>query len=199
MLNDSVVQTIRQKKVDSLAAKHLHVRSRVKLNRLNRIVDWLAISVPLLYFVPRFLAKGTPYDGPVEIGWEIIAAVLVCFVGMKIVYHWEERAQTHSRLLGENISLVRQADDLLLSTGQMPETVQLFLRLAERSETADREAIGEPSAEERQFAYREALKELEPGNVSVVCPQCGSSPWRFTRGSCQLCGNVPAMPPNSVR
>jgi len=140
----------------------------------------------------RFVAKGTWYAKWVEIGWEIIAAALLCFVSMKIVYRWEERAQTHSRLLGENISLVRQADDLLLHTGELPETVQLFLRLAEISETADREAIGEATAEERQFAYREGLKEVEPGNVSITCPHCGSSPWNFKPGACQLCGNTPA-------
>jgi hypothetical protein len=53
-MDDSVIQTIKQKKLDSLAAKHLHVRARVSLNHLNHIVDWLAISVPILYFVPRF-------------------------------------------------------------------------------------------------------------------------------------------------
>src|ERR1019366_5627291 len=189
-MDDSIVQTIKQKKLNSLAAKHLHVRSRADLNRLNRFVDWLAISVPILYFVPRFIAKGTGYAVPVEIGWESIAAILVAFVGAKIAYRWEERAQTHSKLLGENISLVRQADDLLLM-GEVgiPESAQLFLRLAEKSESADREAIGEPSQKDKQFAYREGLKEF--GGVSVTCPLCRASPWKFTAGSCQLCGNTP--------
>jgi mobilome CxxCx(11)CxxC protein len=189
-MDDSIVQTIKQKKLNSLAAKHLHVRSRADLNRLNRFVDWLAIAVPILYFVPRFIAKGTGYAVPVEIGWESIAAILVAFVGAKIAYRWEERAQTHSKLLGENISLVRQADDLLLM-GEVgiPESAQLFLRLAEKSESADREAIGEPSQKDKQFAYREGLKEF--GGVSVTCPLCRASPWKFTAGSCQLCGNTP--------
>jgi len=189
-MEDALVKKIEQEKFNSLAAKHLHVRSRRKLNRLNRFVDWLAIAVPILYFVPRFIAKGTEYATPVEIGWELIAALLVAFVGVKIAYHWEERAQIHSKLLGENISLARQADDLLLmSAGGIPETVQLFLRLAERSETDDREAIGEPTDKDRQFAYREGLKEF--GGSVVKCEICGASPWKFVSGSCQACGNTP--------
>jgi mobilome CxxCx(11)CxxC protein len=197
-LDNALVEIIKQKKLDSLGAKHLHVRSRAKLNRGNHFVDYLAIAVPILYFVPRFIAKGTSYAIPVEITWECIAGILVAVVFLKINYHWEERAQTHSKLLGENISLVRQADDLLLmGTGGIPETVQLFLRLAEKSESADREAIGEPHHKDKQFAYREGLKEF--GGIPVTCPVCGLSPWKFSHGPwwkfshglCQLCGNTP--------
>jgi hypothetical protein len=104
-----------------------------------------------------------------------LAVILLVLTLTKIILHWQERAEAHSTLLGENISLVRQADDLLLSTTEIPETVQIFLRVAERSEIADRQAVGELPEVERQFAYREGLKELEPGNVSIVCPKCGSS------------------------
>jgi mobilome CxxCx(11)CxxC protein len=193
MLDAVVISTIRQKKLDSLAVKHLHVKSLVRLTRLDRLVDALAIAVPILYFVPRFITKGTSYDDIVEVGWEITAAVLLVLTVLKIIYRWQDRIKNHSRLLGENISLVRQADDLLLSTAGLPDTVQLFLRLAERSETSDREAIGEPSEKQRQFAYREALKEWEPGNVRISCPACGASPWKFKGGSCQLCGNTPVL------
>lgn len=189
-MDDAVVKLINQKKLDSLAAKHLHVRSRTRLNRWNHFVDYLAIAVPILYFVPRFIAKGTSYAGRVEILWEFVAATLAAVVFLKINYHWEERAQTHSKLLGENISLVRQADELLLmTTGGIPETAQLFLRLAEKSESADREAIGELSQKDKQFAYRESLKEI--GDTSIRCPICHASPWKFLSGSCQLCGNTP--------
>jgi mobilome CxxCx(11)CxxC protein len=189
-MDDAIIKLINQKKLDSLAAKHLHGRSRSRLNRLNHFVDYLAIAVPILYFVPRFIAKGTPYAFRVEIAWECIAALLVAVVFLKINYHWEERAQTHSKLQGENISLVRQADELLLmTTGGIPETAQLFLRLAEKSESADREAMGDISAKDKQFAYRESLKEI--GDPSIRCPICHASPWKFISGSCQLCGNRP--------
>jgi len=187
-MDDSVIKIITQKKLDSLGAKHLHVRARKKLNRYNLAADILAIAVPVLYFVPRYLLKGTQYGTYVEAGWECIAAVLIVLIVAKIACKWEERAQSHSKLLGENISLVRQADELLIESG-LPDTVQLFLRLAEKSETADREVIGEPSDKDKRYAYREGLKEL--GDSSVRCDICGASPWKFKPGSCQLCGNTP--------
>lgn len=200
MISDEAIQAIRQKKLDSLAAKHLHVKSLAKLNRLNRIVDLLAIAVPVLFFAPRYLAKGTSLAAPVEAGWEALAAILLGVVILKLALRWEERALTHSKLLAENIFLIGQANDLLLvGPEKIPaESIPLFLRLAERSETADREAIGEPSEKEKQFAYREGLKELE-GNASIRCPICNSSPWQFRPGSCQLCGNTPApVQPNAA-
>jgi mobilome CxxCx(11)CxxC protein len=110
-----------------------------------------------------------------------------------VVYRWQERAQEHSKLLGENISLAGQADNLLSELSNLSsESARLFLVLAQRSEKEDRAALGEPSASDKQFAYREALKEFQPGNVSVVCPRCNSSPWSFTPGPCQLCGNTPS-------
>jgi len=189
-MDDAIVKIINQKKLDCLGTKHLHVRSLAKLNRWNRRVDILAIAVPILYSVPRLIFKGTGYAVPVEYGWEGIAAILVVVVLLKIGLRWEENAQIHSKLLGENISLVRQADDLLLmGTVGIPESVQLFLRLAEKSESADREAIGEPSQKDKQFAYREGLKEF--GGISATCPICRASPWKFVAGSCQACGNKP--------
>jgi len=193
VLDDNTIEAIKQKKLDSLAAKHLHVKERVVLNRLNRLVDCFAIAVPVLYFVPRFLAKGTRYANPVEIGWEILAAILLCLTAVKISFRWEERAQVHSKLLGENIFIAGQADELLLNIAKLtPESARGFLLLAGRSEIADREAIGEPPSKKKQFAYREALKEFESGNREICCPICNSSPWKFVAGSCQTCGNTPA-------
>lgn len=197
MVDAAVMTAIRQKKLDSLCAKHLHTKAIGELTKLTRLVDTLAIAVPILYAVPRFVAKDTPYAATIEIIWDTLAAALVVLTLIKLTYHWEDRIKKHSSLLGENISLVRQADDLLLSTG-VPDTAQLFLRLAEKSEVADRESIGERPQEEKYFAYREALKEFEPGNVSVVCPNCGASPWNFTAGSCQLCGGTPAAKSSAI-
>lgn len=159
---------------------------------MNRGVDFAAIAVPIFYFVPRLLARGTPYTGYVEAGWEVLAAALLVLVVLKLAYNWEERAQTHSKLLGQNILLIGQTNDLLLFREKVPEdNVPLFLRLAEQSEMADREAIGQVAEKDRQFAYREGLKEL--GDVSICCPFCKASPWAFKPGSCQLCGNTPAV------
>ena len=192
-MNSSLVDAIRQKRHDSLSAKHLHIKLLGKLNRYQHLVDFLAIAVPVIYVPVRYLAKSTDYAFFVETAWEILAALLVVCTVLKIVYGWQDRSQICKQLLGENISLVGQADQLLnAGTSPSPEGSRLFLVLTEKSEKADRELLGEPSAKDKRFAYREALKEAQPGNSATVCPHCGSSPWSYKRGSCQLCGNTPA-------
>lgn len=191
MIDAALMQAIRQKKLDQLAAKHVHGRRQTRLNRWSLGVDFVALAVPVFYFVPRLLAKGTQYEGAVEIVWELLAAILLVLVIVKMVWRWNEKGQKHSTLLGENISLVTHADRLLNDQNASKERVDFFLELADRSEREDRELVGELKDKERQDSYREALKELEPGNTQVLCPVCGASPWHFTKGTCQACGNTP--------
>jgi mobilome CxxCx(11)CxxC protein len=188
MIDAQTLSKITQKKFDSLCAKHLHVKRLSKLHGLSRLVDWLAVAVPAIYFAIRFSAKGTEYGPLAEHVWEGLAGLLIALAALKIAYGWQDRAEKHSKLLGENIALVGQADYLATDQNTSAESARLFLVLAERSETADREALGQPAEKARQFAYREALKECQP---DAVCPACNSSPWKFKIGSCQLCGNTP--------
>lgn len=130
----TIVETIRQKKLDSLAAKHLHVKALESLNFGIQIVDYLAVCVPVLYFAIRYLAKGTPYDGIAETGWEILAAILLALTLLKIVFRWQDKAQIHSTLLGENIALVGLADELLTKPILSSDNLQFFNLLVQKSE-----------------------------------------------------------------
>lgn len=151
------------------------------------------MGVPAIYFAFRYLAKNTSYEWSIELIWEILAGLLLAGTILKIAYRWQEQAQRHSKLLGQNIALVGQADNLLSEQSDIsPESARLFSLLADQSEAEDRDILGQPLDKDKQFAYREALKEFEPGNSSAKCPQCKSSPWQFVPGSCQLCGNTPA-------
>jgi mobilome CxxCx(11)CxxC protein len=148
------------------------VPQRVKLNKLNRLVDFFAIGVPLLYLPVRFLAKDTVVGFGVERTWEVLAGALLVLTFLKINQRWQERAEEHSRLLGENIAIAGQADNLLRDIEHVSgEAASLFFLLAQRSEAADRNALGEPSTAERQRAYREGLKEAQ-----WDCPKCTASP-----------------------
>lgn len=191
MIDEAISAAIRQKKLDSLAAKHLHLKRLEWLNRWNQRVDFVALAVPIAYFTLRYLAKGTDYDRTVEIIWELLATALLVLVVLKMAYRWQEKGQRHSELLGENISLVRQANGLLNDSHVSDESVQSFLVLADKSEKDDRSSLGMPSDIDKQFAYREALK--ESSGTTVVCPVCRSSPWILRPGSCQACGNTPSV------
>lgn len=194
MIDEQTADAITQKKLEALCAKHLHIKNLAWLRKWNRAVDFAAIGVPGFYFVFRYLAKGREAGPYVETAWEILAASLVLLVLAKIVFHWEERAKRHSQLLGENVALVRQADNLLATRRtDLSENVQLFFALVEKTDLADNEALGRPAEEDRKFAYREGLKELKG-----VCPHCKSSPWAFVPGACQVCGNTIRLKPTTL-
>jgi mobilome CxxCx(11)CxxC protein len=191
MTDQATIDKILQRKFDCLCTKHLHVQRLEQLNKRNMWVDLLAIAVPFLYFVLRRYAMRTHYEALVEVIWEVLAASLTVLVMIKIVGRWQQRADIHNKLLGENIAVAGQADNLLLIGADQisPDSARLFFSMAERSEVSDREALGTPTQKDRQRAYLEGLKESES-----VCPKCGSSPWSFEPGSCQMCGNKPNNP-----
>lgn len=180
----SAIELIKQKRFDNLATKHLHVRKRQFLNRRIRAADMFAVLVPLLSPALLLEFDETILEPLVRAAWSISAFVLLAATGIKMGFNWSGRAQDHSRLMGENISLVKQADDLLTGLHSTQESIDIFLSLATRSEQQDRDSLGEVSTQDSQFAYREALKES-----NVDCPVCHSSPWRFRPGSCSACGN----------
>jgi mobilome CxxCx(11)CxxC protein len=188
-MTDRLIE-IRQKKLDNLAAKYTHARRISKLNTLQRLVDFFAIGVPILYIPVRYLAKGTASSDRVEMAWELLAALLVLLVVLKIVFRWQDSAELHTKLMGENISLARQADELLRAGDVVTDqSISFFLHLAEKSDKEDLELVGVLPPKDKQFAYREALKEFNPHDPR--CPQCNASAWKFKNGDCQLCGNTP--------
>lgn len=183
------VDKIRQKIIDSLVAKHLHVRSRNALNLQNQLIDALALTVPIIYLSVRFIAKGTPVQGVFDAIGEILAAVLIASTVWKLVYRLQDKIQEHSELLADNIAIVEMGENLLSNQENVLAQAQYFSGLVQKSETDDRRLLGEPAIKDKQFAYREALKEF--GGANVTCPICNSSPFKFTPGSCQTCGNKP--------
>lgn len=189
MLEPQTRARIEQERFNCLTAKYLHVEALRNLNKKILTVDALALIVPVLYFPVRYLGKGKCYAPYLEGTWEVLAATLLAMTIFKFVARWQERFNNHGKMLGENIALVKQADDLLIDDSATSESSKSFLVLAVRSEQADSELLGKPQPSEKQAAYRETLKEV--GGSLVTCPVCRSSPWKFKQGSCQACGNVP--------
>jgi mobilome CxxCx(11)CxxC protein len=191
MLDQARTNAIYQRRMDALATKHLHEYRCSSLNKLNLFVDLLAIGVPVLYLPVRYLAKGTSMGSLVESAWEILAGILLVLVIIKIIWRWQDKAAQHSKLIGENISLATQAEQLLNNASTTTvDSAQWFLVIADNLEKADMESFGRIKNKDRQCAYREALKEFSPG-LTTACPECGASPWHYKPGSCQLCGNTP--------
>jgi mobilome CxxCx(11)CxxC protein len=148
MLQERDLEIILQKKTDALATKHLHQRRLGPLEQGNLLIDYLAIAVPILYVPVRYLAKGTGWQEIAEPLWEILAALLLALTALKIVYGWQESIKKHSKLRDENIFLASQADSLLRHVETLTtQSVESFLALADRTEAADREALGTLNSE----------------------------------------------------
>jgi mobilome CxxCx(11)CxxC protein len=181
---------IGQKRVDALSARILHEYALTKLRVFTTLIDLLALIVPVGYMTVRYLAKGTLYETVAEIIWECIAALLLILVITKLVLCWGDKIQQHAKLVGQNISLATQENYLLSKLPLDTDAAQPFFLYSDVIEIGDRESLGTPRLKRKQRAYREALKEL---GHDVRCPLCRASPWHYKRGSCQACGNTPAV------
>lgn len=190
-MDADLLHDIKQQKFNCLAAKNLHSLFLASFNRKNKAVDLLALAVPALYFPVRYIAKATPIMSVVEAIWECLAGVLIVLAFLKLVYGWQGKVETHSKLLGENIAHVAQINFLvagLKNNTTTPDGARWFL-VQSQLDKADAESLAGIAVEHKQYAYREALKKIEP---HAVCETCGASPWQSQRGSCETCGNIPA-------
>jgi len=179
---------VEQKEIDAIGARILHKASLSRLRRWSTVADVLALAVPIVYMTFRYLAKGTPLAGGVENLWELLAAALLVIIVIKLVGRWPDKAEQHSRLIGENISLITQARALRRKPQPLSDdTVYAFSLLADSIEKQDHDSLSGMPADERKNAYREALKEF--GGPDVECPVCHASPWFYTKGTCEACGN----------
>lgn len=198
MANDKLIEKLRQKKMDELGAKKLHSWRITRLNKYILLLDLLALIVPIGYFTVRYVNKGTSPITTVELIWLFAATLLLILGIVKCVCRWQARVENHNRLMGGNINSIAHSDHLLnlYSKGNVDDTtINLFL-LDTAQDIADTLALGTVKESERQLAYREALKEFEPGSR---CFECNASPWQYKPGSCQLCGNTPEDKSNNTK
>jgi mobilome CxxCx(11)CxxC protein len=191
MLAEDAVQQIRQAKMNALSAKHLHEKRLRPMSRLALAVDILAVAVPVLYWPVRYFFRGTAFELPAEIVWELLAGILAALAALKLGFQWQERFAKHARQRAANLVVVREADALLakVSTAGLKD-VEWFLKLVSREDETDGELLAGISAEEKMEANRAALKEFNPGKITL-CLNCNASPWEFKAGSCQMCGGTP--------
>ncbi len=195
--NASLPEQINQKRFDSLVAKRLHQRRRAGLNRLNLLADVIALLTPILGLPVRYVLKGGPYVAIADATWEIMAGILLAVTFLKLVCRWQENAQLHSKLMGENISIVGITDDLMVDQSKLTSDLPALRQLLGTSEAEDSDLLGEPKESDRQWAYREALRETD--KITAKCPVCSRSAWKYKNKwwqfwgdahKCQACGNT---------
>lgn len=177
---------IDQTKINALSAKILHRKSKWKYEAINNTILVLTIVVPLLFIIALYVSKGTDYENLINIFSFILSIVLITISIISLIWKVNDNIIAHKLGMKNNIYIANECDNLAnLSENEL----KWFFRYVSEMDTQDNDIFSTISEDDRKKTYREALKEFAPGNISITCPVCNSSPWKFKKGDCQLCGN----------
>lgn len=178
---------IEQTKLNATSAKILHRKGKNKFGRLNVLFLVLTLIVPLFFIIAQYVTKGTEYEflmNNVSFG---LSLVLIAISFLSLILKITDRITTHKIGMKNNIFISNECD----SIGKLSEKEQeWFFRYVNEIDNNDIDTFAGISDKKRKETYREALKEIEPGNHEITCPICNSSPWKYKKGDCQLCGNT---------
>jgi mobilome CxxCx(11)CxxC protein len=193
MLDAHRREQIETVKVSALCSKVLHTRRLPSMRKLNALIDYLGLGVPIVLFVMTIIVLRTHVP---ELAFVIVADVLTGLILLvailKLSLGWQQRLEQHVKLLSANIDIVRDAEGLIARANTASaEAADQFLRKADEIDKEDIAIFGEPAETDRQELYRLALRQHPK---YAVC-RCGASPWDFHAGPCQICGGTPIAPP----
>jgi len=178
---------IQQTKLNALSAKILHSKGKAKYEMLNNIFLVLTVIVPLLFIIAIYVSKGTTSENAVNIVSFGLSVVLIAASVLSLIWKVSDKIAIHQLGIKNNIYIANECDN----AGQLNDAeLSWFFRYVAEMDTQDKDTFAKVPDEIRKTTYREALKEFEPGNYTIVCPICGNSPWKFKKGDCQLCGNL---------
>lgn len=179
---------IDQTKQNALSAKVLHSKSKWKYELLNNAVLALTIFVPLMFLIAQYVAKGTEYENIINIISFILSIVLIAISVTSMILKVNDKIAVHRMGIKNNLYIANECDNVAkLKDAEL----EWFFRYVTEIDNQDKDSFSNISEMVRRKTYREALKEFSPGDYTITCPICNSSPWEFKKGSCQLCGNTP--------
>lgn len=178
---------IEQTKLNAISAKILHRKGKNRFERLNILFLVMTLIVPLFFIIAQYITKGTAYESLLNYVSFSLSLILIAISFLSLILKITDKLTTHKIGMKNNIFIANECD----SIGKLTEKEQeWFFRYVNEIDTNDIDTFAGISEEKRKETYREALKEIEPGNHDVTCPICKSSPWKYKQGDCQLCGNT---------
>jgi mobilome CxxCx(11)CxxC protein len=178
---------LEQTKLNAISAKILHRESKAKYEWLNGAVAVLTIIVPILFIIAQYVTKGTTAEELFNYISFGLSLILICISIWAIIWKITDKITTHKVGIKNNSYVASECDNFSnLSDAEL----EWFYRYVNEIDNQDLDTFASVNAEEKKKTYREALKEFNPGDYTVVCPLCKSSPWKFKKGNCQLCGNT---------
>lgn len=185
-MNDGTRANLLQKQFSARCAVQLHTERMSRIELRLRIVDVLAVCVPILFLAVQFLPPAIRII--VQVIGDLTSVGLLALVVFSLAMAWRSRLKEHQDLLSQNISLSERLQAVLNGSASPSESELVTLEaIAGQLETRDRVSLAKIDRAERHRAYREAIKESGP---AAVCPVCDSSPWRpKLDDSRECCGN----------
>ena len=181
---------INQIKLNAISAKNLHRRGIWKYERINNTILVLTIVVPIVFIIALYVSKGTVYENEVNTISFALSITLIAVSVLSLIWKINDKITIHKLGMKNNIYIANECDNLSnLNQGEL----RWFLRYVSEMDNNDNDVFTNISDKTRKNVYREALKELSPSDISITCPACNSSPWKYKEGNCQLCGNTPTL------
>ncbi len=190
-------ERLRQIKFDSITTRNLHNRKIKYLNVIYKVITYLTVILPILYFIIVSLYSDAKIDSTLTIVGIILTGLLLILSIYALGEGIFEKRQSHIISIKNYNFIINSCDEILQSckkeelNKKKRKRLDWFLRYTNEISNQDSELLGIISEKDRKFAYREALKEYDPNNTEVICPICHSSPWNYKKGSCIACGNTP--------
>lgn len=178
---------IDQTKINALSAKILHRKSKWKYEATNNIILVLTIVVPLLFIIAIYVSKGTNYENSINVISFTLSLVLIVVSILSLIWKVNDNIIIHKLGMKNNIYIANECDNL----SSLSDTeLNWFYKYVSEMDTQDNDTFSKITEDDRKETYRAALKEFTPGNFTITCPICNSSPWKYKKGDCQLCGNT---------
>lgn len=178
---------VQQTKLNAISAKILHRKKKNRYERLNKTFLGLTLIVPLFFIIAQFVTKSTEHEtlmNSISFGLSIILMSISIWA---LILKVNDKITVHKMGIKNNIFVTNECDRIV----DLPENEQeWFFRYVSEIDNSDADVFAGVSAKEKKETYREALKQIEPGNHTIKCPMCNSSPWNYKKGDCQLCGNT---------
>lgn len=180
-------EKLKQTKLNAISATILHRSEKNRYEKLNKLLLILTLIVPLFFIIAQYVTKATEYETLMNSVSFALSIILIAVSIGGLILKINDKIVLHKMGMRDNIFITHECDRL----AKLPEQeLSWFYRYISEIDTKDADVFSRIPDNKRKEIYRQALKELEPGNSNITCPVCHSSPWNFKKGDCQLCGNT---------
>lgn len=178
---------INQTKLNATSAKILHTKAKKRYDRLNNLILGFTLIVPLFFIIALYITKEGNLESVMNTISFSLSLILIALSILSLILKITDKITIHKIGIRNNISIVNECDNIAKLSG--PE-LEWFYKYVAEIDSLDSTTFAGISDVKKMDTYRNALKEVDPGNHKITCPICQSSPWKYVKGDCQLCGNT---------